>query len=403
MGGTIGVRSWPGQGSTFWFTTPLEIGAASAVRSLEDGLRGSRILVVDPDSTSHRILARTLESWDFRVTAVGTEHLAREALLAEARTSDPFRVAIVDDGAHSGSLDTQSLGDASVPVILLGSYTAVAAPDCDTVCERLHKPPRASELLDALMRCLAGQCVPGTSTVPEVEAARSLPASARILLVEDNEVNQRVTVAMLHRIGCHVDVVDDGVAAVEACAARRHDVVLMDLGLPGMDGMEATRRIRAAERHGRHVAIIALTANASSDDRERSLAAGMDDYLSKPVRVTVLEEALARWFGPGSASSAVPACDRVCCPGPAATPGDAAPGDAGQGEPLRAMPLRAMPARGWSTSMPWPISATWATVRRTPSANWCACAATRRGRTCPPCGRPSRRVMSVEWLPWHTS
>jgi CheY-like chemotaxis protein len=165
----------------------------------------------------------------------------------------------------------------------------------------LTKPVRAQDLLNALARATAdphqeADCASGRRSVPAASGAAAA-RDARVLLVEDNVVNQRVARRFLERLGCEVDVVDDGAQAVAACARRPYSFVLMDMQMPVMDGLEATRRIRASEAGGAGTPIVALTADAMAGTLERCLAAGMDDYLTKPLDASELQKVVERFTG----------------------------------------------------------------------------------------------------------
>jgi CheY-like chemotaxis protein len=167
----------------------------------------------------------------------------------------------------------------------------------------LTKPVRAQELLDALARATVNQNqeaaqLPATAAASSTIASEGAQAAvARVLLVEDNVVNQRVARRFLERLGCDVEVVDDGAQAVAACDRRRYSLILMDMQMPVMDGLEATRRIRASEAGAVRTPIVALTADAMAGTLERCLAAGMDDYLTKPLDATLLQKIVGRFTG----------------------------------------------------------------------------------------------------------
>ena len=168
---------------------------------------------------------------------------------------------------------------------------------------RIAKPPGEAALRDALVAALGG----ATASVQASPAPASTAAGIRVLLAEDNLVNQMVAVKMLQRMGASVEAVANGRAAVDAFASGRYDIVLMDQQMPEMDGLEATAAIRRREGDGHHVPILALTASAMDEDRERCLAAGMDDFLAKPLASKVLADALRRWTAPSGDEAATPA------------------------------------------------------------------------------------------------
>jgi signal transduction histidine kinase/CheY-like chemotaxis protein/HPt (histidine-containing phosphotransfer) domain-containing protein len=305
MGGRIGLESEPGRGSVFW----IELSLAQQVRDdvaapSAPGLDGARVLVVDDHPTNRRILIEQLRAWGCAPQTVtsGAEALGR--LAAAARGEAPVDVVLMDmqmpdmDGEETVRVMRTDPRLAVVPVILLSSMGAVGNAEeirAKGFAAALTKPVRQSHLLEALGRVLAG--------TPAARAARR-PADAdvtadlglRVLLAEDNVVNQKVALRMLARLGCLAEAVPDGHDAVAAVEGGTYDVVLMDVQMPGLDGFEATAAIRAREgASGRRIPIVAMTAHAMQGDRERCLAAGMDDYVSKPVRLSELARVLAGW------------------------------------------------------------------------------------------------------------
>ncbi|MBY0277544.1 response regulator [Candidatus Binatia bacterium] len=311
MGGRMWVESEPGAGSTFHFTVrALESSALPAGTGDEilATLRGRRALVVDDNQINRWILLRQLSGWGMDVRAAAS---GREAL-AMVRGGMPIDVAVLDlimpemDGV-SVAQEILRLRDGAIPLLLLSSAGASearsiaasrGAPD-DLFVSVLTKPARATALQNGLFAALAGTrgTTSGTlspwSGMPGADLARRLPL--RLLLAEDNAINQKVILKMLARAGCQADVAANGLEVLAALERSPYDVVLMDVQMPEMDGLEATRRLR--ERHtgeARRPYVIALTANAMLEDRELCLAAGMDDYVSKPVRPADLFVALER-------------------------------------------------------------------------------------------------------------
>lgn len=296
MGGAIGAESAPGRGSMFWFTIraplggPLHEGRTGAPR-----LRGGTVLVVDDNATNRRILAHQLESWGMRPVALASPVDALDRIRHRA----VFDAAILDhdmpemDGTVLAA-EIHRLAP-SLPLILLSS---VGWRRGDVEARGAHfsalltKPARPSQLFDALATAIGAGPEPAHGVPDE---ARGEPAALRILLVEDNEVNQRVALLMLKALGhAQVDVASNGREAVERVQAEPFDIVLMDIQMPEMDGFEATRRIRGTLPPGGQPRIVALTAHALEGERERCLAVGMDDYLTKPIVRAALADALAR-------------------------------------------------------------------------------------------------------------
>ena len=330
MGGTIGVRSREGEGSSFWFTLPLEVQAHAAVPAAPaTDLKGLRALVVDDDATNRRVLREQLTNWGLRTEECASGVEALPKLLDAARAGDSYSIAVLDH--QMPGMDGEALGrvikshpDLWDTVLLmltsLGRRGDAARLKEAGFAAYLVKPARQAQLLDALCAAWSmrstGRTAPLVTrhTLAEAAAARSEatgPAAprweARILLVEDNAVNQKVATRMLERLGCRVDKAANGKEAVEMLAALPYDVVFMDCHMPEMDGYEATREIRRGEAGGRRHSIVAMTANAMQGDREKCLEAGMDDYISKPIRKDDLIAALARYAPGARVADAAPA------------------------------------------------------------------------------------------------
>jgi PAS domain S-box-containing protein len=312
MGGTVGVYSIPGRGATFWLRVPL----VPARRPVEgpaapDGsLAGLRVLVVDDNQTNLVVLGSQLLAWDITADLAAGAHealaLAREA----AAGPNPYQIALVDmampdtDGFELARIIGADPALAPVRLLLLTSMPVEAdiAAQVGFVA-RLHKPVRLGALHDALVQAVSSGSTPTSAAqVP----ARQVRQGCRgtLLIVDDNAINQEVARGIASRLGFEADVVGDGVEAVEAMARRRYDAVLMDCNMPRMDGYQATAEIRRREAGDRRTPIVAMTASALSEDREHCLAAGMDDYVAKPVRVRDLEAILDRWLGPAATEEA---------------------------------------------------------------------------------------------------
>jgi two-component system sensor histidine kinase/response regulator len=314
MGGEIGVRSAPGGGSTFWFEAPLEAvdgplespadSASARLPSLN--LFGLRILVVDDNSSSREILQQHLENWGIEVVLVpdGATALAQ---LAQP-DSAPFDAALLDDhmpgmsGVDLARLIRQDARFSAMRLVMLSSQDIHDAPVAMAhwFAGVLPKPLRRSQLFLCLSRAMSATPVAASADAHEPIAAAVSPTAAgpRILLVEDNPVNREVAVGMLESLGCQIEAAGNGWLAVQAMNESLYDAVLMDCQMPVMDGLSATAEIRRRERGGRaqRIPIIALTANAMEGDRERCLAAGMDDFLSKPFTQQQLGLLLKRWL-----------------------------------------------------------------------------------------------------------
>jgi PAS domain S-box-containing protein len=320
MGGTIGATSDPGAGSTFWFTATFSRGVAIAAER-EPGLAdiaGLRVLAVDDNQTNRRVLAGMLQAWGCRHTEVPGADAALIALREAVAQGDPFQVAVLD--MHMPGVDGEMLGRAikADPIIhetALIMMTSGAHRGDALRMERagfsayLVKPVRQSQFYDCLAvvaarRLGADGSQTGTSASAPAPLITRHTLSERVkhrmhvLLAEDNSVNQKVALKVLERLGYNAEVVDTGLAALEALRSKRYDVVLMDVQMPEMDGLEATRRIReiGSDVVDPFIPIIALTAHATAGDRQDCLNAGMDDYLAKPIKPAELAETLERWL-----------------------------------------------------------------------------------------------------------
>ncbi|WP_328388238.1 response regulator [Streptomyces sp. NBC_00400] len=303
MGGTMWVESEEGVGSTFHFTVetrevPEAMRTGQVVSRVE--LRGKHLLVVDDKSTNRMILTRQASAWGMVVRATGSP---REAL-EWVRQGDPFDIGILDmqmpdmDGVMLAEEIRRCRSKEELPLYLLTSVgRPMATHDSLAEFSGYHtKPIRAAELYADLCRTLLGAAAPAETprAAQRPEAKESRPAPLRILLAEDNVVNQQLIVRMLRKIGHSVETVGNGAEALESLRHKLYDVVLMDVQMPVMDGLDASRRIHRSLSAADRPYIIALTANAMSEDRDACLAAGMDDYLRKPLRGVDLAEALDR-------------------------------------------------------------------------------------------------------------
>jgi len=314
MDGEIGVRSAAGSGSTFWFDVALE--RVTGSQSSETGvllaqlprlnLSGLHALVVDDSANSREILQQHLTGWGVQVT------LANDGESGMAMLMDPdssrFDLALLDDrmrrlsGIEMAKILRQDPQFAGLRLILLNSQdsTGSGVEADDLFAAVLPKPLRRSQLFGCLSRAMSVSPGIGAETSPPAKSLATAPRllGPRVLLVEDNPVNREVAVGMLEALGCSTEATDNGWRAIEAMNVNTYDVVLMDCQMPVMDGLSATAEIRRREltTGSRRVPIIALTANAMEGDRERCLAAGMDDFLSKPFAQQQLAASLKRWF-----------------------------------------------------------------------------------------------------------
>ncbi|MET4699269.1 two-component system sensor histidine kinase/response regulator [Constrictibacter sp. MBR-5] len=311
MGGEVGVESTEGTGSTFWFTMRLGLGAemVSAEPADMTALRGRTALVVDDNPVNRCVIARQLEIFGIGATVVDGAGAAMEQMRdARARGAD-FDVAIIDhmmpdtDGVGLAAM-ARAAGFTEATKLLLCSSSGMVGSKAKArelgFDDQLAKPIHQGLLAHRLTELCAPPPVSRPATVmPRQQIAGMSGATARVrlrvLVVEDNKVNQMLAVALVNAAGHQADVAANGFEAVEAVNNRPYDIVLMDIQMPDMDGFEATRRIRSLNRQVASIPVIAMTANAMKGDRERCLEAGMDDYVSKPVDAAVLLEKLTLW------------------------------------------------------------------------------------------------------------
>jgi CheY-like chemotaxis protein/HPt (histidine-containing phosphotransfer) domain-containing protein len=318
MEGRAWVESTLGEGSKFFFTVRLRISEQPPPdRTLpkRHALRGTRALVVDDNATNRRIVEEVLTNWELMPTTCGGSAQALQVLRDGYHTGKPFELLLSDlamPGEDGFALIEQVRRDpalADLTVLLLTSNDrAEDAVRCEElrVAQRLMKPIKQSELFDAIVAALGIQPEPAAQGAEPVEPAAARPL--RILLAEDSLVNQRLAIGLLERHGHRLTVANNG---REACQQLEHgsfDVVLMDVQMPELDGLEATRCIREREKQagGGRIPIVAMTAHAMKGDRERCLEAGMDEYISKPVRERQLVAALRSVLG-GSDGGPLPA------------------------------------------------------------------------------------------------
>ena len=263
---------------------------------------GLRILIVDDNQTNRLVLGSQLLAWDLAADLVPDAIVALDVLRQAATEGRPYDLALVDmampgmDGMEFARIVTADPALRSIRLLLLSSLS-VEAEDAARAgfSVSLTKPARLSHLYEALVRTMA----PPADVAPlRVQPAPATEAGAkgRLLIVEDNAINQAVARAMVAKMGYSCDVAGNGIEALAASDRRHYDAVLMDCQMPEMDGFEATAEIRRREVGGVPVPIIAMTAGALAEDRDRCLASGMDDYLSKPVKSNELERMLARWL-----------------------------------------------------------------------------------------------------------
>jgi CheY-like chemotaxis protein/HPt (histidine-containing phosphotransfer) domain-containing protein len=315
MDGTPGVRSVPGEGSVFWFTARLtkQLHGVRPEVKIAAELLNLHVLIVDDNETNRHILQEQTQAWKMRSTAVVDAASALIEMRRALAVNDPYQIVLLDmqmPGTSGLTLARSIKAErelAGVRILLLSSLggrldptelTAAGIEDC------LAKPVKQSLLFDciatAVGRASAVDVSKPKKVSPPLASSASLPGNLGILLAEDNIVNQQVASGLLQKLGYSAAVVADGLEAMNALKRIRYDVVFMDCQMPNLDGYETTRCIRQLERNRiapfdwkAPIRIIAMTANAMEGDCEKCLAAGMDDYLSKPVREIELKAALA--------------------------------------------------------------------------------------------------------------
>jgi signal transduction histidine kinase/DNA-binding response OmpR family regulator len=320
MGGSIGVDSTPGQGSTFWFTVRLakQPGSAQTELPVDVDLRGRRLLIVDDNATNRTILHNQISAWGLDVDGAASGQLALEMLRTAAARHEPYDLALLDmqmpgmDGLELACAIKADPALATLPLVMLTSIAQRGHMELVQqagIAAYLTKPVRQSQLFDCVILVMGTSVQaadPSSQTTrPLIDRYRLAQAKAqtqpRILVAEDNLINQKVAVRLLEKLGYRVDVAANGQEVVEALTHTPYAAVLMDCQMPHMDGFEATIAVRQREGAARHTPIIAMTASAMQGDREKVLAAGMDDYISKPVKVDDLAAMLQRWIPPGTA------------------------------------------------------------------------------------------------------
>ena len=332
MGGAVGVESVAGRGSTFWFT--VRLGRAGEARLLQPSpdLRDRRALVVDDNATAREVLAGMLTYMTFRVDTVTRGEDALDRVAAADRAGEPYDIVFLDwsmPGGIDGIETARRL--AALPLKAVPRRVMVTAYGRAEVIQEageagiqatLVKPVSPSLLFDTVIETFGVAAARRPSAqragLPDLTPLEGL----QVLLVEDNELNQLVATELLKNAGIEVEVAENGQVAVERVGRRRYDLVLMDMQMPVMGGEEATRRIRERFPIGQ-LAILAMTANAMAGDRERCLAAGMNDHIAKPIEPADLFGKLLQWRPQGAATRASSAGARQAANGPAPVPGPA--------------------------------------------------------------------------------
>jgi CheY-like chemotaxis protein len=321
MGGKIWVESEVGRGSQFHFTARLALTDAKEIKvgsiAPPEILRGSRVLIVDDNRTNRRILEGMLSRWEMISVSVEEGQQALDALSGARSVGQPFALVLTD--MHMPKMDwftlveqirkRPDLATATIMMLTSAGHRGDAARCQELgVAAYLLKPIRQSELREAIARVLGAHAQDGAIpliTRYSLHDGRDVSASLRVLLAEDNAVNQRLAVRLLEKRGHHVTVVGNGAEAIAVMDNQDFDLVLMDVQMPEMDGLEATAVIRGKEKiSAKHQPIIALTAHAMKGDREKCIAGGMDGYLTKPIRPQELDDVLEDFIERRSATPA---------------------------------------------------------------------------------------------------
>jgi signal transduction histidine kinase/CheY-like chemotaxis protein/ligand-binding sensor domain-containing protein len=316
MGGSIGVDSSVGGGSTFWFSLPLQLEEnPHAVPVPATDLRNLRVLIAVANEVNRRLLHDQITSWGMHNGSLAQPQLALEELRAAQVAGDPYQFVLLDyqmaemDGATVARAirnDPLTHGVLVVLLIPMGRWSEVRSLEGVVIDASLVKPVRQSQLLNTLAAIWSRKpAVPhvhtvkpegGSSAMRDVLAAKFAGTPIRVLVAEDNPVNQKVAVWLLEKLGLRPDVAGNGREVLKMLEMAPYDLVFMDCQMPEMDGYEATREIRRCERVGRRVVIVAMTAEAMAGARESCLASGMDDHIAKPVNLEDLFNALQKWL-----------------------------------------------------------------------------------------------------------
>jgi signal transduction histidine kinase/DNA-binding response OmpR family regulator len=319
MRGEIGVVSTPGEGAIFWFTIPLVPASPLPPPPATTDLAGRRVLVVDDTATNRKVFRHSLETWGLLLSEADSGAAALRELARATAAGEPYELVLLDHqmpeldglGVARAILDTPALGHPALVLLTsLGERPPAEQLQAHGIFACEFKPISESRLQDLLGRALASS---GVKPAPRRDPTTATPAAAttkaaRILVAEDNAVNQKVALRFIKGLGHSATLAVNGREALDLLREHPFDLVLMDMQMPVMDGLDATRAIRQAEATGggSHIPIIAMTANALTGDRETCLAAGMDDYVAKPLTPEAVSAVLTRFLPPQDGSSTSP-------------------------------------------------------------------------------------------------
>jgi two-component system sensor histidine kinase/response regulator len=307
MGGAIALKSMPGEGTTITFDAYFELSPRSqpapSIPS-EEELHGMPILIIDDNATNRRILSELTCQWKMKPHMCDSGEAGLAELSRAASEGTPYQLVLLDE--QMPGMDGMEVLDRIRRNAVLQSVTIMMLTSCDQVtsaarCRQmgvesyLIKPISSSDLLESIRLAMGVQTPANTLPVPAARISAS-SLSLRILLADDNLVNQRVAMTMLAKMGHRITLATNGLEALELWRQSDFDLVLMDVQMPEMTGLQATMQIRREEAIGAHVPIVAMTASAMSEERDRCLAAGMDDFISKPVSYNVIEQMITATF-----------------------------------------------------------------------------------------------------------
>jgi len=305
MGGSLSVEASPGLGSLFTFSLPVNVTEHSDFDAqFSRDIKQLRILVLDPSDLGRLYLEHAFRNWGIGFKAVINSEVGLEIMREGAARGKPYDIVFVDKFTPGVSVlelakmvaDIPGCGHTKLIMIShLGERGDSLAARQAGYSAYLTKPIREVHLRDCLTMVTSDSNLPEIVTRHSLEERREAGKGARVLIVDDDEVAQKVAVSMLYRLGYASDVVDDGDRAVEAVSQGRYSFVLMDLDLPGIDGCSATKKIRHADNQSSQIAIVALSAHVQATDKKRCMDAGMDDFLAKPMLLSTLQEVLLKW------------------------------------------------------------------------------------------------------------